>query len=53
MSKLFGEDCSDYDLVIEIMKEVHEDGVRVDVEVLCRVYPCEVLFLDEEWAMRR
>ena len=53
MGELVDEDCSDYGLVVAIMREVHEDGVRADVGGLCRVNPCEVLVLDEDWVVRR
>ena len=53
MGELVGEDCLDYGLVVGIVGEVHEDGVSADVGVICRVNPCEVLVLDEDWAMRR
>jgi hypothetical protein len=39
VGELVGEDCSDYALVVGIMREVHEDGVGTDVGVLCRVDP--------------
>jgi hypothetical protein len=51
--ELVGEDCSDYSLMVGVMGEVHEDGISADVGVLCRVNPCELLVLDEYWAMRR
>ena len=35
------------------MREVHEGGVGADVGVLCRMDPCEVLVLDEDWVLRR
>ena len=53
MGEMVGEDRSDYGRVVVIMREVHEDGVRAYVGVICRVNPCEVLVLDEVWAMRR
>jgi hypothetical protein len=34
------------------MREIHEDGVSADVGVLCRMDPCEVLVLDEDWDVR-
>ena len=52
VGELVGEDNSDYDLVVGIVGEVHEDVVGVGVGVLCRVYPCEVMAFDEGWAKR-
>ena len=53
VGELVGENCSDYGLVVCVVGEVHEDGIGVDVGVFGRVNPCEVLVLDEDWAMRR
>ncbi len=51
--ELVGEDSSDYGLVVDLMRKVHEDGVDVDVRVLRQVNSREVLVLDEDGAMRR
>ena len=53
MGELVGEDCSNCSLMVGIVGDVHEDGVNADVGVLCRMDPCEVLVLDEDWVVRR
>ena len=45
--------CSNIGLVVDIVREVHVDCIGADVGVFGGVDPCEVLILDEEWAVRR
>jgi hypothetical protein len=52
VGELVGENCSDYGLMVGVVGEVHEDGIGANVGVFSRVDPCEVLILDEDWAMR-
>jgi len=47
------ENCTNNGLVVDIMREVHVDCVGVDVGVFGGLDPCEVLVLDEDWAMCR
>ena len=53
MGELAIEDFSNSDIMVDMMREVHADCVVVDVGVFGGVDPCEVMVLDEDWAVRR
>ena len=48
MIKPVCEECSDDELVVNVVREVHEDGVGADVGVLGRVDTRELLVLEED-----
>ena len=39
--------------MVDIVREVHVDCIGVDVGVFVGVDPCEVLVLEEDWALRQ
>ena len=53
MGELVLEHSSNSGLVADIVGEVHVDCVGADVVVFDGVDPCEILVLDEDWAVRR
>ncbi len=53
VSKLGHEDHSDESRMVNIPRKVHVDFVGADIGVFGGVDPCEVLVLDEGWAVRR
>ena len=53
VGKLVCEDRSNRSLVVDIARQVHEDGVGSDIGILGRMNPREILFLDEDFATCR